>query len=310
MRLPVVQVTPQRRLPLNVATGVGKGSVCGIPAPMRQLSPRSRALSRAPAHPSLLENKDTSWAPTTSGSDESFPTPLEHLWCQALPDQLASEDLSHLPLAPLVMHFDESTTFMVKVDKPPAPPGKQKHPDYYANVGDAIRTLREDLPQMFNKDLNYDIYREDIVFRDPRLTFQGMKNYKLIFWSLRFHGNLFFSKLYVDILRIWQPEDNSIKIRWRINGVPRVWWKTEGVLDGISIYKLDSDGKIYEHAVTDVQLRDPPIRLPQLYGLNYILSPQLQGQGGQLPIPGSWVAPDGTELPQSSAVALQSSIDF
>jgi hypothetical protein len=97
-------------------------------------------------------------------------------------------------------------------------------------------------------------------------------------------------------------------MRWRITGIPRVWWKTEGNLDGISIYKLDSDGKIYEHAVTDVQLRDPPIRLPQLYGLNYILSPQLQGQGGQLPCPGAWV--DGTELPQSSTATVLASIDL
>lgn len=310
MRLPTVQVTPQRVLPRSVATAAGKGSVCGNPAPMRQLSPHSLSFIEAPARPNILDLTEPAWVPTASASDESIPTPLEHLWCRALPDQLSSEDPSHLPLAPLVMHFDESTTFLVKVDEPPAPPGKQKHPDYYANVGDAIRTLREDLPQLFYKDLNYDIYREDIVFRDPRLTFQGMKNYKLIFWSLRFHGKLFFSKLYVDILRVWQPEDNSIKIRWRITGIPRVWWKTEGNLDGISIYKLDSDGKIFEHAVTDVQLRDPPIRLPQLYGLNYILSPQLQGQGGQLPCPGAWVSPDATELPQSSAMPVAvSSID-
>jgi hypothetical protein len=47
-------------------------------------------------------------------------------------------------------------------------------------------------------------YRDDIVFRDPRNTFEGLKNYKLIFWSLRFHGRLFFSKLYVEVKRIWQ----------------------------------------------------------------------------------------------------------
>jgi hypothetical protein len=44
-----------------------------------------------------------------------------------------------------------------------------------------------------------DIYREDIVFRDPRNCFKGMKNYQTIFWSLRFHGRLFFNKLYVDV---------------------------------------------------------------------------------------------------------------
>ena len=29
-----------------------------------------------------------------------------------------------------------------------------RSPDYFANVGDAIRTLREDIPKLFDKDLN------------------------------------------------------------------------------------------------------------------------------------------------------------
>ncbi len=130
-----------------------------------------------------------------------------------------------------------------------------------------------------------EIYREDIVFRDPQLSFQGIKNYSLIFWSLRFHGRLFFSKIYVDVLRIWQPEDHQIKMRWRIVGVPRVWWRTDGTIDGVSTYKLDNDGRIYEHAVDNVQLRDPPISNPLLYGLNYVLAPRLHGQPGQMPVP-------------------------
>lgn len=49
------------------------------------------------------------------------------------------------------------------------------------------------------------------MFRDPRNTFRGLKNYKTIFWSLRFHGRLFFKVLYVDVQRLWQPDDSQIK---------------------------------------------------------------------------------------------------
>lgn len=31
--------------------------------------------------------------------------------------------------------------------------------EFYVNLGLAVRTLREDLPSIFTKDLNYDIYR-------------------------------------------------------------------------------------------------------------------------------------------------------
>jgi hypothetical protein len=75
-----------------------------------------------------------------------------------------------------------------------------------------------------------------------------MKNYQTIFWSLRFHGRIFFKSLYVEVRRIWQPSDGVICMRWTVHGVPRVPWEAEGTFDGISQYKLDSEGKIYEHA--------------------------------------------------------------
>ncbi|KAI8463509.1 MAG: hypothetical protein J3K34DRAFT_389018 [Monoraphidium minutum] len=171
-------------------------------------------------------------------------------------------------------------------DKRP-PDTRERSPDYYANVGDAIRTLREDIPTMFDNELNFSIYREDIVFRDPRNSFQGLKNYKTIFWSLRFHGRIFFTRLYVDVKRIWQTEDGCIRMRWTVHGVPRVPWEAEGIFDGISQYKLDHEGRIYEHAVDNVILRDPPVGvLPWLYSIN--LSP-----ASQQAVPGAFFAPGG-----------------
>ena len=48
-----------------------------------------------------------------------------------------------------------------------------------------------------------------MVFKDPKNTFRGKKNYRTIFWSLRFHGRLFFNILYVDVQRIWQAPATS-----------------------------------------------------------------------------------------------------
>lgn len=50
-----------------------------------------------------------------------------------------------------------------------------------------------------------------MVFRDPRISFRGLRNYKLVITSLRFHGKLFFKQPMVEVIRIWQPEDNIIK---------------------------------------------------------------------------------------------------
>jgi hypothetical protein len=56
-------------------------------------------------------------------------------------------------------HLWSHGLFLVSVDDKPktTPPTKgpgEKSPDYYANVGDAIRTLRDDIPDLFTQDLN------------------------------------------------------------------------------------------------------------------------------------------------------------
>ncbi|PHT81755.1 hypothetical protein T459_14770 [Capsicum annuum] len=130
--------------------------------------------------------------------------------------------------------------------------------NYYMNTGSAIRILREEFPALFYKEMNYDIYRDDIVFKDPLNTFTGIENYKSIFWALRFHGRIFFRALWIDIVSVWQPVEGMIMIRWTVHGIPRVPWESRGRFDGTSEYKLDKDGKIYEHRVHNIALKGPP----------------------------------------------------
>ncbi|KAF7835677.1 uncharacterized protein G2W53_010536 [Senna tora] len=134
---------------------------------------------------------------------------------------------------------------------------KQQKDEFFLNLGLAVRTLREDLPLLFIKDLNYDIYRDDITFMDPLNTFAGIEKYKLIFWALRFHGKILFREIALDVYRIWQPSENVILIRWNLRGVPRVPWETQGEFQGTSRYKLDRNGKIYEHKVDNLAFNFP-----------------------------------------------------
>ncbi|KAL5760624.1 hypothetical protein ACOSQ2_019462 [Xanthoceras sorbifolium] len=89
--------------------------------------------------------------------------------------------------------------------------------------------------------------KDDIVFKDPMNTFAGIENYKSIFWALRFHGRIFFRALWLDIISVWQPIENVIMVRWTAHGIPRVPWESRSRFDGTSEYKLDKNGKIYEH---------------------------------------------------------------
>ncbi len=113
-----------------------------------------------------------------------------------------------------------------------------------------IDRLKLDLPTLFEKDISYDIYTQDIFFKDPVNTFKWKFNYRIIFWTLRFHGRLFFTELYFDLHDVQQTAEDIILVNWTVRGVLRVPWKAKIFFNGYSTYKLNQDGLIYEHIDT------------------------------------------------------------
>lgn len=116
-----------------------------------------------------------------------------------------------------------------------------------AQVQNAIATLQEDLPTLFERDINYEIYTNDIYFKDPVNTFKWKFNYRIIFWTLRFHAGLFFKEIYFDVHNIWQPQADMIKVDWTVRGTLRLPWQANIFFNGNSTYKLNENGFIYHH---------------------------------------------------------------
>ena len=131
----------------------------------------------------------------------------------------------------------------------------------------AVRTLRDELPGMLDRELSYDIYREDIAFVDhvgmPGVPSEahGLDAYRRVFLSLRLHATLCFSSRRVSLLRIWQPRERTLAVRWSVAAAPRLLSSLgagDVHYDGISEYKLDARGMIYEHKIENVDLGTPP----------------------------------------------------
>jgi len=122
--------------------------------------------------------------------------------------------------------------------------------EYAAKVEQAIAILKQDLPNLFNTDISYDIYSQDIYFKDPVNTFKGKFNYRIIYWTLRFHGRLFFTELYFDLHDIHQASDNTIRADWTVRGTLRLPWKPKLFFNGYSIYTLNADALINQHIDT------------------------------------------------------------
>ena len=122
--------------------------------------------------------------------------------------------------------------------------------DYQSQVKRVVETLKKDLPTLFEEDISYDIYTQDIYFQDPVNKFKWKFNYRIIFWTLRFHAKLFFTKIYFDLHEVYQTDEDTILAKWTVRGVLRVPWKASVFFNGYSTYKLNKDGLIYEHIDT------------------------------------------------------------
>ncbi len=113
-----------------------------------------------------------------------------------------------------------------------------------------ITNLQQDLPTLFERDISYEIYTNDIYFRDPVNKFKGKFNYRLIFWTLRFHARLFFTEIAFDLHDVSDSGNDTILATWTVRGVLRVPWQARLLFNGYSTYKLNPDGLIYEHIDT------------------------------------------------------------
>uniref|UniRef100_A0A5B6ZIU0 Uncharacterized protein n=1 Tax=Davidia involucrata TaxID=16924 RepID=A0A5B6ZIU0_DAVIN len=75
--------------------------------------------------------------------------------------------IHHTPLSPTIhtailsplTKLEPPLLRVAQVNQTPGSQDNQQRNDFYLNLGLSVRTLREDLPSLFTKDLNYDIYR-------------------------------------------------------------------------------------------------------------------------------------------------------
>ncbi len=132
-------------------------------------------------------------------------------------------------------------------------------------MAEVVKILEADLPSLFQRDISYDIYTDDIYFQDPVNTFKGKFNYRIIFWTLRFHGGLFFRELHFDLHDV-QAKDDEIIATWTVRGILRLPWKAKLFFNGYSTYKLNPQGLIYHHV--DTWDRPPGAILKQFLPLN------------------------------------------
>ncbi|MGL5793111.1 MAG: DUF2358 domain-containing protein [Waterburya sp.] len=106
---------------------------------------------------------------------------------------------------------------------------------------DLVAILREDY-QRFPADQTFDIYADNVYFKDPLNEFHGLKRYQMM---IGFLGS-FFGNVEMDLHNITSKE-KEIKTEWTLNMTSPLPWKPRLSIPGWSELTVNDDNFIVSH---------------------------------------------------------------
>jgi hypothetical protein len=104
-----------------------------------------------------------------------------------------------------------------------------------------IEILKDDYHR-FPVDQSYELYADNVYFKDPLNEFRGLKKYKML---IQFMGT-WFQNIKMDLHDIAQDK-NIIYMKWTLNWTTPVPWKPRIAIPGRSELTLDENQKIISH---------------------------------------------------------------
>lgn len=106
---------------------------------------------------------------------------------------------------------------------------------------DLLAILRQDYDR-FPQDQTYDIYAEDVFFRDPLNQFRGIQRYQQMIGFMQ----RWFLETKLELHEI-QQQDDRIRTDWTLRWVAPLPWRPHLAISGWSELTLNAEGKIVSH---------------------------------------------------------------
>lgn len=151
--------------------------------------------------------------------------------------------------------------------------------------------LANTLPKLFIQPMDYSVYNPNLIFENNirGVRTEGLYHYVKQVALLRTVGHLKFAYVTLEVLKITKhPEDNTVKVRWRIKGISALkvmlqFWKyklwklkeifadTEAWYDGFSVFHIGPDGLISKHVADKMMPDDDKVVVPP----KNVISPKL-----------------------------------
>jgi len=171
-----------------------------------------------------------------------------------------------------------SRTDLVNVEGIEGKPQEKEHKKLGPNLERIAYQLSQDLINIFLKKQHWDMYHPNMVLEDDirGKRYEGLIDYIRVVNIMKLTAHLRFVYVRFHILKITKhPEDNTIRIRWRIAGLgmarmllryfpDRLWM--QGMMDksapswydGYSVFHVGPDDKIFKHVVDQVMRDEDP----------------------------------------------------
>jgi len=151
-----------------------------------------------------------------------------------------------------------------------APSRPPKRPsDYELNLGKAIDTLRQDSPRLFLEKPDFSIFSDSVSLHDPSgKRLQGVSQYERVFDMLRFLRRTAMQDAELTYRLVCH--DDTIRVRWTAKMQVRdpAFGLTQlNIIDGVSVYEMDSKGKISKHSIETIVMANDGLAQPLNLGL-------------------------------------------
>jgi hypothetical protein len=214
--------------------------------------------------------------------------------------------------------------------------------DFDLNRGAAVDTLLHDYPTIFLRPCDFSIFTNEVVLEDVQgFRVEGLRSYRAFFSIVSSMINVCFSRCETSVVLMdkYALDKSRIKLRWRLDLFSRLsgslgdifrWIDSDGngiissheysalhqrqfaraaphqepfVVEGISVYKLDSKGKVIYHSIEITSpLSSSLAPLRELLPVNY--SPPMVPMPSALAL--AHLPADSAHMRSSPAAALTS----
>ena len=172
--------------------------------------------------------------------------------------------------------------------RPSFPEGPKGPSVFKLNQGRAIDILRRDYPLFLMEKPDLSIFTPEVVLRDPsgkRLS--GLRQYERVFDMMRFLRRTTMQD--GEITNRIVVNDETIRVRWSA----KLWMRDPALgitslpngdqalvhLDGVSVYDLDKEGKIYQHTLENIVMRGQeglaPVKLGFAWPTPQLATPEM-----------------------------------